>query len=55
LDSTEPADYRDSYTTTSKEIVDIEIAMYRNAGIITTMMELLLKLTVSEGEGGLSN
>ena len=31
----EPANYADSYTTEAKEIaVDIEIAMYRSAGII---------------------
>jgi hypothetical protein len=65
---TEPANYRGSYTTISKEIVDIEIAMCRNAGIvttgiitirletmITTTMGLLLKLTVCEEEGGLRN
>ena len=31
---TEPANYRGSYTTASKEIVDIEIAMCQGAGII---------------------
>jgi hypothetical protein len=55
------------YHTASKEILDIEIAMYRNAGIVTTgtitiapgtivtttMELLLLKLTVSEEEVGL--
>ncbi len=58
-----------SYTTASKEIVDVEIAMYQSAGtiiisIITieprttviTAMELFLpKLTISEEEGGLRN
>ena len=52
---TEPANYTGSYTAVSKEILDIEITMHQSAGIITTMMELLLKLTLSEGEGGLSN
>jgi hypothetical protein len=32
---TEPANYRGSNTTVSREIVDIEIAMYQSAGIIT--------------------
>ena len=31
---TEPANYRGSYTTVRKEIVDIEIGMYRSAGTI---------------------
>jgi hypothetical protein len=31
---TEPANYRGSYITEAKEIADIEIAMYRSAGII---------------------
>ena len=69
--TTEPANYRGSYTTARKEIVDIEIAMYQSAGtliigtitiaartIVTTMQLLwLLKLTVSQGqeEGGLRN
>jgi len=58
LDSTEPANYRGSYTTKSKEIVDIEIAMYQSAGmvipgtitiepgtiVITAMKLFLLKL-----------
>jgi hypothetical protein len=65
---TEPANYRGSYNTASKEIVDIETAMYRNAGTIITAtitiepwtiviisMQLLFKLTVSEEEGGLRN
>jgi hypothetical protein len=65
---TEPANYRGSYTTASKEIVDIEIAMSRNNGIVTTRiitiglgtmvastMELLLKLMMSEVQGGLAN
>jgi hypothetical protein len=30
----EPANYAGSYTTEAKEIADIEIAMYRSAGII---------------------
>jgi hypothetical protein len=34
---TEPANYRGSYTTVSKEIVDIEIAMYQSAGTIVIM------------------
>jgi len=57
---TEPANYRGSYTTGSKETVDIEIAMCRNTGIGTTTiiasclesmvttMGLLLKLTGCE-------
>jgi hypothetical protein len=32
LESTEPANYRGSYTARWKEIADIEIAMYENAG-----------------------
>jgi hypothetical protein len=65
---TEPANYRGSYTAASKELVDIEIAMCRNSGIVitdtitiglgtmvTTTIELLLKLTVSGEEGGLRN
>jgi hypothetical protein len=61
LDSTEPGNYRGSYTTVSREIVDIEIAMYQSVGTITgtiaiepvttvttTMELLLLKLTLSE-------
>ena len=65
---TEPANYRGSYTTASKEIVDIEIAMCRNAGIVTTRIitidlgtmvtttiGLLLELAVYEEEGGLRN
>jgi hypothetical protein len=70
LHPTEPAKYRGSYTAASKEIVDIEIAIYRNAGIVISYtitvapetiviatMGLLLKLTVSEEqeEGGLRN
>jgi hypothetical protein len=31
---TEPANYTGSYTTGSKEIVGIEIAMYQSAGIV---------------------
>jgi hypothetical protein len=63
---TEPANYRGSYTTARKEIVDIEIAMYQSAGtlitntitiaartIVTTMQMLwLLKLTVSQEQVG---
>ena len=60
---TEPVNYRGSNTRGSKEIVDIEIAMPRNAGIIAvvtgiiaigfvtivaTTLELLHKLTISE-------
>jgi hypothetical protein len=58
LDSTEPINYRSSYTTASKEIVDIEITMYQTAGtIVTTAVKLLLlKLRISdEQEGGLRN
>ena len=64
----EPANYRGSYTTVSQEIVDIEIAMYQSAEIVKTdtitieprtivitAVELLLKLTISEHEGGLRN
>ena len=55
---TEPANYRGSYTATSKEVVDIKIAMCQSAStIVTTAIELflVLKLTVSEEqeEGGL--
>ena len=32
---TEPANYRGSYTTASKEIVDIEIAMYQSGGTVS--------------------
>ncbi len=66
---TEPANYRGSYTTVSKEIVDIEITMYQSVGtiiigtitvepgtlVITAIELLLLKLTVIEEEGGLRN
>jgi hypothetical protein len=68
LGSSEPANCTGSYTAGSKEIVDIEIAMCRNAGIVktgiitirlgtmaTTTIGLLLKLTVCEEEGGLRN
>jgi hypothetical protein len=65
---TEPANYRGSYTTISKELVDTEITMRSDGvtimtGIITTaaleataktIMELLLSMRVSE-EGGLIN
>ena len=64
---TEPANYRGSYTTVSKAIVDIEIAMYQIARIVIpgtitiepgtiaiTAMQLLLKLTVSD-QGGMRN
>lgn len=64
---TEPALYRGSYTTGSKEIVDTEITLHRNAGIViehtitilpeirvASMMKVLLKLTVCE-QGGLRN
>jgi hypothetical protein len=60
LDSTEPANYRGSYTAVPKEIVDIEIAMYQSAAAaiititgtitiesvtaVTATMELLLLL-----------
>ena len=70
LGSTEPANYRGSYTTALKERIGIEIAMYRNARILTTdamaivapprteaigiIMKLLDKLTVCE-QGGLRN
>jgi hypothetical protein len=68
--STEPANYRGSYTTARKEIVDIEIAMHQNSrtllidtiartAIVTTAIQQmlwLLKLTLSrEQEGGLRN
>jgi hypothetical protein len=36
LHPTEPANYRDSYTTASKEIVDTEIGMCLSDGIIMT-------------------
>jgi hypothetical protein len=36
LPPTEPAYYTGSYTRGSKEIVDIEIAMFENAGAIIT-------------------
>jgi hypothetical protein len=68
---TEPANYRGSYTTVFKEIVDTEISMYRSYRTvtidtitiaprtkITTAMQMLwlLKLTGSqEQEGGLRN
>jgi hypothetical protein len=56
---TEPANYRGSYTTARKEIVDIEIAMYQSAGTIVTaatQMLLLPKPTVSQEQiGGLRN
>jgi hypothetical protein len=58
LGSTEPANYRGSYTTASKEIVDIEITMYQTAGtiVMTAVKLLLLKLRISdEQEGGLRN
>ena len=65
---TEPANYRGSYTTISKELVDTEITMRSDGvtimtGITTTAdlgatakttMELLLSMRVSE-EGGLIN
>ena len=62
---TEPANYRGSNTRGAKEIVDIEITMYRNTGIIVliprtitigfvttlaTMLGQLKKLTVYEEE-----
>jgi hypothetical protein len=34
LHSTEPANYRSSYTAEAKEIADLGLAMYRSAGII---------------------
>ncbi len=65
---TKPANCRGSYTTASKEIVDIEIALCRNARIVTTgfitiglgtivttTMEPLLKQMIPEEEGGLKN
>ncbi len=55
---TEPANYRGSYNTASKEIVDIEIAMYHTVGITVTsaMKPLLLNPTLSkEQEGGLTD
>jgi hypothetical protein len=66
LDSTEPANYRGSYTTILKEIEDTEIMICSDGvpimtGITTTApvgatakttMELLLSMRVSE-EGGL--
>jgi hypothetical protein len=57
-DSTEPANYRSSYSSASNEVVDIKITMCQSAStIVTTAIELLLllKLTVSEEqeEGGL--
>jgi hypothetical protein len=69
LDSTEPANYRGSYTTGSKDIADIEVTMHRNAEIIEidgtvtiglltiviTTREMLRKLTFSEQEGGKRN
>jgi hypothetical protein len=61
LHPTEPANYRGSYTAVSKEIVDIEISLYRHARIViigtitvalgtiaTIAMKLLLKRTLSE-------
>jgi hypothetical protein len=67
LDSTEPANYTGSYTTVSKEIIDIEIAMrnrnapelkYNTLVTATQVLLSLLKLTVSEEQeekGGLRN
>lgn len=54
LNSTELVNYRGSYITTSKEIVDIEIAIDQSAGtIVTTIIELLLlKRTASKEEQG---
>lgn len=68
-DSTEPANFRGSYTAGSRDTVDIEIAMYQSARIVitdtitiaprtivtTAMQPLSLKQTVSEQEGGLKN
>ena len=67
----EPANCTGSYTTRWKEILDTEIAMHGNAGIIITtstvtiasraiaitamQMLSLLKLTVSGQRGGLRN
>jgi hypothetical protein len=67
LDSTEPANYRGSYITVTEEIVDVVIDMSQSAvtvimdtitiaprTIVTTAMQLLLvKLMVSEQEGGM--
>jgi hypothetical protein len=67
LDSTEPANYRGSYITVIEEIVDLVIDMSQSAvtvimdtitiaprTIVTTAMQLLLvKLMVSEQEGGM--
>jgi hypothetical protein len=44
-----PPNYRGSYNTASKEILDIEIGMCRNTGIVTTTIALLLELTVCTG------
>jgi hypothetical protein len=67
LDSTEPVNYRGSYITVTEEIVDLVIDMSQSAvtvimdtitiaprTIVTTAMQLLLvKLMVSEQEGGM--
>jgi hypothetical protein len=55
---TEPVNYRGSYTTVRKRIVDTEIAMQQSSRIILITAEemlSLLKLTVSEEQekGGL--
>jgi len=44
----EPVNYKGSCTTAGKEIVDIEIAMYRNAGIVTTPTYLPLPLVLEQ-------
>ena len=62
MGSTEPCNYRGSYATGSKKVVDIEIAMYGNAlGITTcsitiphrtvaiTTIELLFNMTMYGG------
>jgi hypothetical protein len=65
LHPTEPANYRGSHTTGSKEIADIEVIKHRNAeiieiagtisiglvSIVITTMEELGKLTISEEKG----
>jgi hypothetical protein len=66
LGSTEPVNYRGSNTARSREIVDLEITMHRNAGIVIectiailpetnvkSRMEILLQLSVSEEKRGL--
>ena len=46
---TEPANYRSSYSSASKEVVDIKIALCQSACIIvTTAIELLLLLKLTQ-------